>query len=520
MGSADPQNAQESTLHPVPAGEIVSLLRSRHIDYPALAIYLRNALGEKAWGKFLERYGIPPVIITMPELADGAQGELYMEKAVQVAEGGSGALPYGSIVSYANEARGVNPFAEFLDHQQKLIVLMATGGMLTSLTSATGIGSGATSAHEETWRTIVRRDASAIATELNKTVSRTLLSTAFPGKPALAAFDFQTRPTPSALEVFEVASKAVAAGYRVSKEELEERTGYTLVESAPASPSPLASGFAFNKKPPKTQPIAPEPGVLALEEALKRDLSPVALAIQAFLNAPTKAGAEALIARLPELCPEDPALSSLLEQELAKAFALEAVQNTSCHAQDPAACSTHGSHPGQGQRERETPRSTDAFGSTSVSKLASNPEANEKRARSVISHLLAKQGGEEAKALYRKDTGWIGVDFGTPGNAKHDYKGGHGLSHILAKHPGAEEKLPEVLLKGECYKHNVYPSKLYLIYGDAVAVLAKHRTGRLLITDYEEVPAETIKQYKAKGKYHAKGENEEKKGGTPADTAP
>ena len=42
--------------------------------------------------------------------------------------------------------------------------LYTPGGMLTSLTGATGIGHGATQAHEETWRTIVRRDAVAIAT--------------------------------------------------------------------------------------------------------------------------------------------------------------------------------------------------------------------------------------------------------------------------------------------------------------------------------------------------------------------
>ena len=180
------------SLEPVPEGELVTLVRTRHIDYPAMPIFLRNALGEKAWGRFLERYGIPPVIITMPPDMDPARVSDYCAAATQVADGGSGALPAGSLVSYAHEARGTDPFTAFLDHQQRLIVLMATGGMLTSLTGATGIGQGATDAHEETWRTIVRRDAAAVATALNRTVTDTLLDRAFPGRPHLAAF----RPRP------------------------------------------------------------------------------------------------------------------------------------------------------------------------------------------------------------------------------------------------------------------------------------------------------------------------------------
>ena len=86
---------------------------------------------------------------------------------------------------------------------------MATGGMLTSLDGATGIGQGASDAHEETWRMIVRRDAGIIATALNRTVTDALLDRAFPGRPHLAAFDFETEPAPAPAEVFDLAAKAV-----------------------------------------------------------------------------------------------------------------------------------------------------------------------------------------------------------------------------------------------------------------------------------------------------------------------
>lgn len=39
--------------------------RRRAIDWPALNIYIRKFIGERDWGRFLERYGIPPVDVVM-----------------------------------------------------------------------------------------------------------------------------------------------------------------------------------------------------------------------------------------------------------------------------------------------------------------------------------------------------------------------------------------------------------------------------------------------------------------------
>ncbi|MEG2614402.1 MAG: DUF935 family protein [Alistipes sp.] len=334
-----------SRLQQIPENELCTLVRSRHVDYPAMSIYLRNALGEHAWGQFLERYGVPPVIITMPPELDPDKVEEYCAAAEKVADGGSGALPSGSLVSYANESRGVNPFSDYLAHQQELVVLMATGGMLTSLTGATGIGQGATSAHEETWRMIVRRDASSIATAINRTVTRQLLDRCFPGRPHLAQFDFETLPTPSASEIFDIATKAVSSGYKISQEELEQRTGFTLeiatptalpfamnkaptaTESMPAAEStatestPAAESTAAESTPPEAPKKSTAAEIQALARALQIDLSPAASALQTFLEAPTPEAAKTLSRLLPSLLPDDPVSAELLETELATAYA-------------------------------------------------------------------------------------------------------------------------------------------------------------------------------------------------------
>jgi len=156
----------------IPRNELVSVVRPRHINYPALQIVIRRMLGDTKYGIFLERYGVPPVIIIMPPDIDKGDEDRYVEAAVATAKAGSGALPNGSQVQYATDARGVNPFSDFLKRQQELIVLMATGGLLTSLSGEGGMGSGgASDAHEKTWRSIVRRDCRVLSTPLNRIVT-------------------------------------------------------------------------------------------------------------------------------------------------------------------------------------------------------------------------------------------------------------------------------------------------------------------------------------------------------------
>ncbi len=534
------------SLEVIPPGELCTLVRSRHVDYPAMAIYLRAALGEKAWGRFLERYGVPPVIITMPPDIDPSRVEEYAAAAEKVADGGTGALPNGSAVTYATEARGTNPFKEFLEHQQQLVVLMATGGMLTSLTGATGIGQGASDAHEETWRMIVRRDASAIATSLNRTISDALLDRCFPGKPHLAQFDFETEPAPGPDEVFDIAAKAVAAGYRVTREELEERTGYKLELPAPPMqglPSPLhpteAQGASphlfFNKVPTassvpscvspspateRSEPIsAPNASLTALAAALQADLSPAAEAVQELLRDPSPETARALIDRLPHLLPDDPEMAAILEETLADTFgdtlmesgelgvesgdadnsALRitnyALANSDCRAKDPATCRVHGNQPGAGQREPETKAVKDSLGRKFDPEHPDRYTATDNIARGKKAIRRAIEHKEDVKdAMYRPECGAIDFDWGSPGTRAKDRVDGKGISHAFKKHPNDIERLPEILAKGTAYKVKSdvkgvtdYHGRIAFVHGDGAVFVDPAPKGKgVLISGYRK----------------------------------
>ena len=157
-------------------------------------------------------------------------------------------------------------------------------------------------------------------------------------------------------------------------------------------------------------------------------------------------------------------------------------------------------------REHRDKGFQDRYGNGNPETLAANPKMNAERGKVVLSHLLGKKEGDVPHAMFRKDTGWIGIDYGVAGNGK-SFAGGHGLAHILAKHPGAERHLVDTLQFGKCFKHPEASSKLVIIHEGNAAVLSKRRDGRLLITDYESASSEQLRHYKSGGIYHAKGEN-------------
>ena len=219
----DPKGCEEIT----PAARVVQLKRRRAIDWPALSIYIRKYVGERDWGRFLERYGIPPVDVIMAPNATDEQRQEYLDCAEAAKNGSSVAYPSGTSISRAETSRGQDPFTAFIEHQEKLIVLMATGGTLTSLAQA-DTGSLAGGAQMDVWEQIVQRDGVVISAALNRDLFIPFLREAFPGEPVMAHFEIGKEDEPSATEAADLAVKLKVAGWRVDQSQLEEQTGLKL----------------------------------------------------------------------------------------------------------------------------------------------------------------------------------------------------------------------------------------------------------------------------------------------------
>lgn len=214
---------------------LVSIERRRAIDYPAMQIYIRHALGERDWGRFVERYGIPPVDAVMAPGATMDQRADYLEAAEAARDGRSVVWPSGSTVGRAEGSRGVEPFTAFCEHLEKQIVLMATGGTLTSLAQA-DTGALAGGAQMDVWEQIVRRDSAVVGDALHRDLIVPFLRSAFPGRPRVVSFELGREAEQTASEIFDTAARARSAGYVIDQAELENETGMKLVREENVAP--------------------------------------------------------------------------------------------------------------------------------------------------------------------------------------------------------------------------------------------------------------------------------------------
>ena len=209
--------------------------RPRYVNRLALIKYIRATTAEKDWDAYVEIYGIPACFIVLPQTIPTDSEGRWLELAKQATEGGSGVLPGGSDVKTLSENRAIQPFQARLEWLEKQLVLAATGGMLTVLAES-GSGTLAGSVHKTVFDTLAAAEAKKVAETLQAWLDRRLLNAAFPGKPHLAAFNLSRPEEKDVGEVVTQVCALRAAGIDVTKEQIEEMTGYTIAHIRDLTP--------------------------------------------------------------------------------------------------------------------------------------------------------------------------------------------------------------------------------------------------------------------------------------------
>ena len=549
-----PQGRGGETL-PLETDGLVTVVHDRPIDYPALSIYIRSALAEKDWGRFIERYGLPPCILISPPDATPEQAEEFRRAAEAAADGLSMSLPSGSQVSFAAEARGVNPFLEFVQHQQKQVVLLATGGTLTSLAES-GSGTLAGNAQMDVWREIVRRDSEIIGNALHRSIAIPYLRRVFPGQPVAAEFSLGRDAEPTPTEMFELAAKAVAAGYRISRDELSESTGYTLEDAQPSQPENGGfGGFAANTdagraenrcktvaKPlqnarsdldgeitaqTKQSPQSADFGVLA-EAALQRDLDPVLSDLSELGDLPEEEQmrrAAELLEQLETDAPDASALSNVMELAMASAVVRnEAVTNDDRESDGKFAKKGTGDRTGGADAEetKEEPDSQEQSASKPSSTSSSTEDGDSDRSgreEKTYDSTAAKANMEAGKAaiekvlstketvsgaMERKSTGKIDFVWGKTGTREKNYEDGYGFAKILKKHKKDIPYIAGTLAFGDIYEDT--NGDLLAIKKRVIVILRKDPVGNAyLITGYRKENSTIVLEKRKRGKLLEKG---------------
>ena len=169
----------------------------RPIDEIALVNFVRSNLCEKDWDGFIEVYGLPGGVVTMPPNVPQGKESEYETAAKNVAEGGSGAIPFGADYKANDGPRGVDPFTPRIKHLDEQLVLAGTGGKLTMLAES-GSGTLAGGAHEDTFNEIADGRAQKISERFQRDFDLEVLERKHPGEPVLVYFKFGTPDADSA----------------------------------------------------------------------------------------------------------------------------------------------------------------------------------------------------------------------------------------------------------------------------------------------------------------------------------
>lgn len=192
------------------------------IDIPGMIVFLRMLVGEDQWARFVEKEGVPQVILTAPEGTPDSDLDKWNWRALQIFEGGSGTLPHGADVNFLTEARGQDPFDKFIQHQMEQISILATGGTLMTIGGSTGLGSDLARVQQESFNSIVNMDCKRIANALTNNVLRKCAERL--GQELLCKMVFVEDDEYSANDYLDMAQKAADLGMKIDTTKFKEMT--------------------------------------------------------------------------------------------------------------------------------------------------------------------------------------------------------------------------------------------------------------------------------------------------------
>jgi len=195
--------------------------------------YFRKNMCEKDWDSYLAVYGVPSVFLVGPPNANTEKEAKYQEIAEDILSDGRGFLPNGSDVKFVDGGGKKPPYIERIEYLDKQIVLAGTGGLLTMLAQS-GSGTLAGSAHQDTFTQIAEADAAMLSGVLQQQFDEPLLAAFYPGREALAYFEFAKAPGRDANQVVKDVAGLVGAGFTLDPKEVSEKSGYkvTLAKKA------------------------------------------------------------------------------------------------------------------------------------------------------------------------------------------------------------------------------------------------------------------------------------------------
>lgn len=228
---------------PLPKEEVCYVTDGSPVDVPGLMVYLRQLVGEEQWARFVEKQGIPQIVIEAPEGTPDQNLDQWNFRAMQLFEGGSGTLPNGAKVNVLDSARGQDPFSEYVKHQMEMVCIMSLGGTLLAMPGSTGLGSDLARVQQESFNSLVNQDCKRISNALTAGVVPKCVRRLFgPRAETLCRFTFVEDDEYSAQDYLEMAEKAAALGMKIDQAEFKRLTKLSFIQDQEEWTPPRSEG--------------------------------------------------------------------------------------------------------------------------------------------------------------------------------------------------------------------------------------------------------------------------------------
>lgn len=243
----------------LPKSEVCWLTNGTPVDVPGLMVYLRQLVGEEQWARFVEKQGIPQVVITAPEGTPAQNLEQWNYRAMQIFEGGSGCLPSGARVDVLDSARGQDPFSSYVRHQMEMVSIMATGGTLMTIGGSTGLGSDLARVQQESFNSIVNQDCKRIGNAVTDGVVRKCVEREFGrGARTLCRFTFVEDDEYTASDYLEMAARLRDLGAKIDVGVLKKVTRLQMIDDSDVEWKPPADSPSGEWTPEEKEQLKAE----------------------------------------------------------------------------------------------------------------------------------------------------------------------------------------------------------------------------------------------------------------------
>ena len=226
----------DNTLQELTEDEVVWIKEERPIDIPGLQIYLRQLVGEDNWARATEKYGVAPVIITAPDGTPDNSLDIWYNRAIQIFEGGSGVLPPGAKVDSFTDARGQDPFSEYVNHQMRMICILAVGNTSSILGDVgSGLGSDVATKQDDQFQQLVSYDCKRIANSLTRCAVAKCVKKIFNTDDVKCRFTFVEDDYVTPKEYLDMATTLKNMGVTIDIAKLKEMTKLSFIADEQSS---------------------------------------------------------------------------------------------------------------------------------------------------------------------------------------------------------------------------------------------------------------------------------------------